>query len=313
MTTSDIIIQQLIIGLSNGLIIALIALGYTMVYGIVELINFAHGEVFMLGAFLALTLLGCLGLESLMAVPMLMLVSAIFCAALNVSIEKVAYRPLYGGNKLSPLVSAIGMSFILLNIGFFWGALPMEVFGFGNAPAAPKYFPALTGDANLLGDESIVFFGMRDFLAWAVPLPLLVIFTFFVTKTKMGTAMRAVAQNRDAAALMGISPQLITSLAFALGGALAGCASVIYALYNNNVSFQMGYRVGIDAFTAAVLGGIGNLPGAVLGGLMIGLTRSFSDQYLATEWTNTIVFLILILTMLLKPGGLLGSPVKEKV
>ncbi len=319
MTDLEVLIQQLITGLSNGMIIALIALGYTMVYGIIELINFAHGDLFMLGTFCALTIIGLLGTGEAsspaavgMTLAALLVLVPAFCASINFLLDLFAYRPLRNAPRLAPLVSAIGVSFIFLNIGLFWGGLPMEVFNGGTTAAAPKDFPLLVSNSNLLGD-SVIQFTMKDMIVFAVTIPLMISLTYLVKYTKLGKAMRAVSQNPTAARLMGIPVDRIISITFLIGGALAGFSSVIYALYNNTIYFQMGYRVGIDAFTAAVLGGIGNLPGAVLGGLLIGLIRAMSDQYAATQWTNIIVFSILILLLTFKPAGILGANVKEKV
>lgn len=321
MTDSEVLIQQLITGLSNGMIIALIALGYTMVYGIVELINFAHGDLFMLGAFLALTLVGMLGLDasavssggfSLGLIPIFIAVP-IFCGGVNWLVDRLAYRPLRGAPKLAPLVSAIGVSFIFVNIGLFWGSLNMEVFSGGLAPAAPKDFPTLVSPDNLLGPDAMVQFTLRDVMVIGVTLPLMVGLTLLVKYTRQGRAMRAVAQNPTAARLMGVNVDQVIGLTFIIGGALGGFASVINALYIGTISFQMGFRAGMDAFTAAVLGGIGNLPGAVLGGILIGLVRAFSDQYISAQWTNVTVFSVLILVLVFRPSGLLGARVKEKV
>lgn len=308
-------LQQVLIGLSNGMIIALIALGYTMVYGVLELINFAHGDLFMLGAFLALTLVGALGLEGPGGLALLFVACPAFCAGLNWAIDRWAYRPLREAPKMAPLVSAIGVSFILMNAGLFWGALPLEVFGGGRAAAAPKDFPALVPHADVLGGAlgEGVRFTWKEVLAWGVTLPLLGGLTAFVRGTRLGKAMRATAQDPTAARLMGIDVDRVIGATFLLGGALAGFASVVYALYTNTISFQLGYRAGLDAFTAAVLGGIGNLPGAALGGLVIGLVRAMSDWAIATEWTQAIVFGILILILVFRPSGLLGARVREKV
>lgn len=320
MTTYEILCQQLIIGLSNGMIIALIALGYTMVYGIIELINFAHGDLFMLGGFLALTVIGALGLTpdggsllfSFGVVGLLLLASGAFCALFNNVINVLAYRPLRSAPRLAPLVSALGVSFILINLGLFWGGVPMEVFGSGLAASAPKDFPALVPYRNMLGESSIQF-TLMDLVVYLVTIPLLAILTIIVKKTTIGKAMRAVAQDPTAAKLMGIDVERVISFTFILGGALAGVASVIYALYNNTIFFLMGFRVGIDAFSAAVLGGIGNLTGAVLGGIVIGLVRALSDGYIATQWTNVVVFSILILVLIFRPSGILGAKMREKV
>jgi branched-chain amino acid transport system permease protein len=319
-TNTEVLIQQLIVGLSNGMIIALIALGYTMVYGIVELINFAHGDLFMLGAFLALTLLGVFGIDPStfqssgfpwVILPLFIAVP-IFCACVNWAVDRLAYRPLRNAPRLAPLVSAIGVSFIFLNIGLFWGGLPMGVFNDGGSPAAPKDFPGLISNNNLFGDSQI-FFTAKDLMVAAITVPLMIGLTLMVKFTRMGKAMRAVAQNPIAAQLMGINVDQIIGITFVIGGALAGVASVVYSLYNNTIYYQMGYRVGLDAFTAAVLGGIGNLPGAVVGGLVIGIIRAMSDQYIESRWTNVTVFTILIIVLVFRPSGLLGAHHKEKV
>ena len=319
MTLTDVVIQQVITGLSNGLIISLVALGYTMVYGIIELINFAHGDLVMLGCFLALTVVGLCGFQPAVpgglpwiAIGALLIVVPTFCAGANYAIDRFAYRPLRNAPKLTALVSAIGVSFILVNLGLFWGGVPMEVFGGGKAAAAPKDFPDLLGYHNLLGGSEIQL-TTKDVLVFAITIPLMLGLTWFVTRTRLGTAMRACAQDPTAATLMGIDVNRVVSLTFSIGGALAGVASVVWCLYNNSFSFQMGYRVGIDAFTAAVLGGIGNLPGAVIGGLAIGLVRAFSDQWIATSWTNVLVFAVLIVVLIFRPNGILGARVREKV
>ena len=313
MTGWEVFLQQLVIGLSNGLIIALIALGYTMVYGIIELINFAHGDLFMLGSFAALTVVGlCGGLPATVLLVLLLVLIPAFCGGLNWLVDRLAYRHLRDATKLAPLVSAIGVSFVFLNFGLFWGGLPMRVFGNGKVAAAPKDFPALLSNTNLLGSANVEFTA-KDLLVLLVTVPLMVGLTLFVKRTRAGKAMRAVAQDRVAAQLMGIDANRVIGQTFLLGGGLAGVASVVAALYNNTIYFQMGYRAGMDAFTAAVLGGIGSLPGAVLGGLCIGLARAYSDQYLATRWTNVIVFAILILVLVFRPAGLLGTKHREKV
>src|SRR3989454_717803 len=301
-----------ITGLTTGFLYALIALGYTMVYGIIELINFAHGDLFMLGCFCALTLVGALGLENAGSVVILLAIVPVFCGGMNWLVDRLAYRHLRGATKLAPLVSAIGVSFIFLNFGLFWGGVPMEVFGMGKAAAAPKDFPVLVSNDNLLGNPDVQFTA-KDALVFVVTIPLMIALTWFVKRTRTGKAMRAVAQDQLAAKLMGIDANRVIGVTFLIGGALAGVASVVSALYNNSIYFQMGYRAGMDAFTAAVLGGIGNLPGAVLGGLFIGLARAMSDQYLATRWTNVMVFAILILVLVFRPSGILGAKHREKV
>ncbi|MGQ0615046.1 MAG: branched-chain amino acid ABC transporter permease [Planctomycetaceae bacterium] len=324
MTPFEVLVQQLATGLSNGMIIALLALGYTMVYGIVELINFAHGDLFMLGTFLALTLVGVVGLDqagassgaTLGTLALLFVVVPAFCAGLNWGVDRLAYKPIRSAPRLAPLVAAIGVSFVFVNLGQFWGGLPMDVFGGGRAAAAPKNFPALVSNANLLeglGISTAVRFTWRDLLVWGTTLPLMVGLTAFVRTTRLGKAMRATAQNPVAAQLMGIDINRVIGATFLIGGALGGFAAVIYPLFNPTIYFQLGYRTGMDAFTAAVLGGIGNLPGAVLGGILIGLLRAMSDQYIETRWTNSIVFGILVLILVFRPSGLLGARTREKV
>jgi branched-chain amino acid transport system permease protein len=289
-----------------------------MVYGIVELINFAHGDVMMLGCFLALTIVGLCGGEQLspwIALPLLLFTVPFFTAGLNWSVEKLAYKPIREAPKLTALVSAIGVSFIFINIGMFWGGLPMDVFGGGSSAASAKSFPELLGWNNLLGENSAVLLTPRDVMVAAVTIPLMIGLTIFISSTRMGTAMRAVAQNPTAAKLMGIDVDRIIALTFIIGGALAGVASVITALYTGSIHFQMGYRNGMDAFTAAVLGGIGNLPGAVLGALLIGVVRAVMEGYVPNggQWSNTVVFTMLILVLVFRPTGILGSRVREKV
>ncbi|MBI1302490.1 MAG: branched-chain amino acid ABC transporter permease [Phycisphaera sp.] len=325
MTESEVFLQQVIYGLSNGMIIALVALGYTMVYGIVELINFAHGDVFTLGGFLALTIVGALGAAAILDPNAagesshwlllfgLVVGAGLFCGVLNMTIDKVVYKPLRRAPKLTQLVAAIGVSFILVNIALFWGGVPMESFGGGNAAAAPKDFPEILEGSNLLGEESNVVLRLEDIAIFAITIPLMVGLTLFVKKSRLGRGMRATAQNPVAAKLMGIDTDRVISATFLIGGFLGGAASVMWSVYNNTISFQMGFRAGMDAFTAAVLGGIGSLPGAMLGGILIGLIRAMSDQYIETRWTNVVVFGVLILILVFRPSGLLGLKQREKV
>jgi branched-chain amino acid transport system permease protein len=312
------ILQQLLLGLTNGMVFALIALGYTMVYGILELINFAHGDLFMLASFLALTLVGALGLAGVsdiglaMGLVAIVAVCAAFGAGLNWTVDRLVYKPLRGAPKLAPLVSAIGVSFIFMNIGLFWGGVPMDVFGGGVAAAAPKSFPALLPNDNLLGDAALRV-TVKDLVVICSSLAVMVALFAFVTRTKLGKAMRATAQNPTAARLMGIDVDRVIGATFLMGGALAGFAAVIYGLYINTINYQMGYQNGLYAFTAAVLGGIGNIPGAVLGGLVIGLLRAFSDQYIGAQWQPAVLFGTLIVILVFRPSGLLGSTAREKV
>jgi branched-chain amino acid transport system permease protein len=210
---------------------------------------------------------------------------------------------------------AIGVSFVCVNLGMFWGGLPMEVFGGGTQAASAKSFPDLIGYHNLLGDDAIIQLTYKEVMVAVITIPLMIVLTWFVNRTRLGTAMRAVAQNPTAAQLMGIDTNRVVGVTFLIGGALAGVAAVTAALYTGSISFQMGYRNGLDAFTAAVLGGIGNLPGAVLGALCIGLARAVMEGWVPNggQWSNTVVFGVLILVLVFRPTGILGSRVREKV
>jgi branched-chain amino acid transport system permease protein len=312
-------IQILLIGLANGAIIALVALGYTLVYGIIELINFAHGDVFMLGTMVSLTMMtwvpGLLGVRraSQMPEPLIplliigtLLVAMIACALLNMTIERLAYRPLRRAPRLAPLISAIGVSFILVNTGLHWkGASPVDF---------PNPHPILNTDIfrDVLRLNTPIFFSVKDLFVIALAAPLMVGLSLFVTRTRLGKAMRATAQDREAAARMGIDINQTIALTFLLGGALAGAAGLIYGLYNNSAWFFQGFRGGLMAFTAAVLGGVGNLQGAFLGGLLIGVVAAASDFLFDPRWTQAVVFGMLILILVFKPTGLLGEATPER-
>jgi branched-chain amino acid transport system permease protein len=298
-------------GLSNGMVWALIALGYTLVYGIVELINFAHGEVFMIGAFVSLSLWQTFGVTAETGLALIVVSIVVFLvlamtasATLNVLIERAAYRPLRNAPKLAPLITAIGMSFILQNVGLLWRPTPDQVPDL--IGSHQKYFTIF--DVDVLHS---------DVFAVIVTVPLLAALLWFVNHTKHGKAMRATAQDPDAARLMGINVDRTISLTFLLGGAMAGAAGLIYALYNLTVRFNMGFTAGLIAFTAAVMGGIGNLKGAVIGGLIIGVIQAVSDGgnflglTLGEAWTPAVVFGILILVMVFRPQGLFGEETRE--
>jgi branched-chain amino acid transport system permease protein len=309
--------QQTLDGLAFGALIALIALGYTMVYGIVELINFAHGDLFMLGTLLCLTIVGAFGLGGglfstvthpdpswghVTAVLLCALLAAmILCGAMNFTVDWLVYKPLRTAPKLAPLVSAIGVSFVFMNIGLFWGG-PQDL-----------NFPQLIGNKNLLGEDSWLRFTGKELLIFAVTIPLMIGLTAFIKYSKLGKAMRATAQNPVAAKLMGINTNMVIGLTFAIGGALAGAASLVYALKVNTVNYQIGFQNGLYAFTAAVLGGIGRIPGAVLGGIIIGLVRYYGSAYINESWVGAIIFGILIIILIFRPTGLLGSTTREKV
>ena len=304
--------EQLLTGLSNGALIAVIAMGYTLVYGIVELINFAHGEVFMMGSLMALTVVSAFAVapgdppgKILPVLGAALLAAMAFSALINVVIDQIAYRRLRKAPRLVPLITAIGMSFILMNVGGYWKGW------------APLNFPDLLPNVNLLitilGPSTRLSFKLSQLFVILVAGPLLAGLHLFIHKTKLGKAMRATAQNSDGAALMGIDTNRTIALAFLLGGALAGAAGFIYGLYNREVFFQLGFRQGLNAFTAAVLGGIGNIRGAVLGGLIIGIVEALTAFYLAQALAPAAVFLALILIIIFKPAGLLGEDVPEKV
>jgi len=308
----EVLIQQTINGLTRGAVFALIALGYTMVYGIIELINFAHGDVFMLGLFVSLawfTLLGVTGALSgwqlVTVLPLVFLLTMLTTATLNVVIDRVAYRPLRRAPRLAPLITAIGVSFMLENVALLW---------MGPAPIAyPDVFPSVEILREWFGIDSNIFITSKDVLVVAVTIPLMLALHYFVTRTRWGKAMRATAQDRETAQAMGIDVERIILVTFFVGGALAGAAGLIQGMYYNIGMWWMGYQAGLRAFTAAVLGGIGSMGGAALGGFVIGFLSAWSDQYISARWTNAIVFSILILVLVFRPHGLLGERTPDKV
>jgi branched-chain amino acid transport system permease protein len=298
--------NNLVDGLSNGAIWALVAIGYTLVYGIVELINFAHGEVFMIGSFSTAAFFGFIGLTQdtgvlLLAVGLVatLLVAMLASGMLNVMIERVAYRPLRGAPKLAPLITAVGMSFILQNVGLLW------------LGGSPEGISDLIRAQKQLIDVGGVVVTNGDLLSVGVTIPLLLIMTTFIARSRLGKAMRATAQDPEAARLMGINVDTTISLTFLLGGILAGSAGLIYALYQTTIWYFQGFTAGLLAFTAAVMGGIGNLKGAVLGGFIIGFIQQLSDNRISPAWTNALVFFFLILIMVFKPSGLLGEQTRD--
>lgn len=327
-----ILVQQLITGLANAAIITIIAIGYTMVYGIVEMVNFAHSSVFMLGTMVALLFMVALsgGQATPLWLALLAFIPAmLFCGVLNSVIERLAYRSLRSQPKIVSMIAAMGMDFILQNIGMQIGAFGKLPNAFpkdqsiawlrvlGNQNPSPKSFPQVLPNINLL--ESI--FG-PDVVLRITPAEVVVILSavilvyglsWFVANTRPGKAMRAVAQNPAAAAMMGIDVNKIINLTYAIGGALAGAAAVMYGLYKGTTSWDVGFVNGLYSFTAAVVGGIGNIAGAALGALMIGVISALSNQLLAsTDWSKAIVFLVLVLVLVFKPTGILGSEGGEK-
>jgi branched-chain amino acid transport system permease protein len=298
--------NNLVAGLSNGAIWALIAIGYTLVYGIVELINFAHGEVFMIGSFVSASFFATLALTAatgplglVLGLALTLIVAMLASGILNVMIERVAYRPLRDAPKLAPLITAVGMSFILQNVGLLWRG------------GSQEGIEDLISQSNRLFSIGGVNVTNGDLLAVGVTVPLVLLMTAFINKSRLGKAMRATAQDPEAARLMGINVDTTISLTFLLGGMLAGAAGLIYALYQTTIWYFQGFTAGLIAFTAAVMGGIGNLRGAVLGGLIIGFIQQISDNRIGTEWTPALVFSFLVLIMVFKPSGLLGEQTRE--
>jgi branched-chain amino acid transport system permease protein len=293
-------------GLSNGAILALIAIGYTLVYGIIELINFAHGDVFMIGTFVSFGFFGTIGLTVatggiglVLGMLLTLVITMIACGALNVMIERVAYRPLRGAPKLAPLITAVGFSFILQNVGLLW------------IGGSHRSVPDLIDSQDRLFSISGVNFTNGDILAVVVTLPLVILLVSFINNSRSGRAMRATAQDPEAARLMGINVDSTIALTFLIGGMMAGAAGIVYALYQTDAWFFQGFQAGLLAFTAAVLGGIGNLRGAVLGGLIIGIIQQLSDNRIESAWTPAIVFAYLVLILVFRPQGLLGERTRE--
>jgi len=312
MTQTELFTQLLINGATLGSYLALIALGYTMVYGIIELINFAHGDVYMLGFMISLTFLGVLGVTGglggwqLWAVILgVMLVTMLFTGTINMTIDRLAYKPLRRAPRLAPLITAVGMSFMLENLAMLWKGSSQIMY--------PNVFPATDILNDLLGMDTNILFTTKDVFLFAVTIPLMVGLTLFINRTKSGKAMRATAQDREAAALMGINVEKVIRNTFFIGGALAGSAGMMVGLYLNTGRYLMGFDAGLLAFTSAVLGGIGNISGAMLGGFVIGFLNAFSDQYLSSEWTRALVFTTLILVLVFKPSGLLGQRTPDKL
>ena len=317
-------LQQLVVGITTGAIYALIALGYTMVYGIIELINFAHGDIFMIGTFICISIFGLFGITNssasaptgiaLVGVLVVTLLGAmLLCAVLGIVIERLAYRPLRNAPRLAPLISAIGVSLILENIGELWKGITIVPF--------PQIFPL---NFYYIGPIS---FSSVDILVIFVAAIMMISLQWLVTRTRIGRAMRAVAQDREAAALMGVNVNRIIAVTFFIGAALAGAAALVWGLKYGNTNFTLGFTLGLFAFTAAVLGGIGNIVGAMLGGVLIGVIEAqatlICDSTQAgcpiglphggAAWHEAVIFVILILILVFRPSGLLGQQTPEKV
>ena len=288
-------LKQIINGLSTGGMYALVAIGYTMVYGIAKMINFAHGEVIMVGAYLAYIVSSLMGLPAIVSV----IISIIGCALLGVVTEKVAYKPLRNSGSLAVLITAIGVSYLLQNIFLlFFGSAAITV---------PAYIPS--GSIEIFG-LSMTYVSVLSLSITAIMSALLLV---FINKTRVGKAMRAVSEDKGAAELMGINVNNTISLTFAIGSGLGAIAGIIYGLSYSLINPYLGSMLGIKAFIAAVLGGIGSIPGAMIGGLVIGVAEAFTISYISSTFSDAVVFGILIFILLVKPAGLFGKNVREKV
>jgi len=300
-------LQQLINGLTLGSIYGLIAIGYTMVYGIIGMINFAHGEIYMIGAFISIIALLVLGLAGVSYVPLalalVLLTTMFFTSVYGWTVERLAYRPLRGSHRLAPLISAIGMSIFLQNY--------VQILQGAREKPMP---PLIQGGFNVFESGG---FGVRlsylQLLIMLLTLVLMIAFTTLIAATRLGRAQRACAQDIGMAALLGVDVDRVISTTFVMGAALAAVAGLMVTLYYGVVDFFIGFLAGVKAFTAAVLGGIGSLPGAMLGGVLIGLIEAFWSGYFSAEYKDVSVFVVLILVLVLRPTGLLGRPELEKV
>ena len=308
MSFSSLLLQQTINGLSLGAMYALLALGFTLIYGILELINFSHFNVFMVGSFIAMWTLQSFGLSGqsivLTGLPLVGVLLAAFAVtmlasgSIGVLIERVSLRPLRGVTGPAAMITTIGVSYILFN-------LILVTVG-ADAKNFPNPLPPLrwhVGGAVL---------ELREVLIWAVSLVLMAGLWVFVQKSRLGKAMRATAQDPEAARMMGVDVDRVIMTAFFLGSALAGAGGLIFGLYYNFTSFIIGFTAGLRAFTAAVLGGIGNVPGAMIGGILIGLVEAYGGQFIATEWADVIIFSILVLVLVFRPAGLFGRLAPSK-
>lgn len=292
-------LQQLINGLTLGLIYALIAVGYTMVYGVIQLINFAHGEIYMLGAFFCMTFITVLGAPFYVA----MLMAMALCALVGVAMDRVAYRPLRKAPRLAVLITAIGMSIFLQNLALIkWGSRPIPF----PAEALPAYF---NETAFRIGD---VMLAWRQVFIFLVTVGLMIVLNLIITRTRTGAAMRALAQNKVAAALMGVNVDRIIAYTFAIGSALGAVAGILVAAFYGRMDPFMGYMAGVKAFSAAVLGGVGSIPGAMLGGVVLGVAEALGAGYVSSLYRDGMAYAVLILVIILRPSGLLGKAVIDK-
>ncbi len=306
------LIQQVINGITIGAFYALVALGYTMVYGVLKLINFAHGDLFMWGAYLGLTglsaLVALIGRGSAWMVVPVMLVVMFTIGLVGVLVERVAYRPLRTAGRLAPVISALGVAFIL-------ESLARNVYG-----ASWKTYPnviALTGRITIgrpeLGHGTGASISVMQIIVLAVSFLLMGGLYLFIQRTRIGTAMRAVSLDHDVSRLMGIDVNRIIAIVFLIGPGLGGAAGMIVGLYYGSFDFTLGWVFGLKAFIAAILGGIGNIPGAMLGGMILGIVETLGSGYISPQWKDVIAYLILILILIFRPTGLLGERVAEKL
>lgn len=302
----DIIAQQLVNGISLGAIYGLIAIGYTMVYGIIGMINFAHGEIYMISAYLTAIFLAALGLLGISAIPLVLLLTLLATIAITAlygwTVERIAYRPLRNSNRLAPLISAIGMSLILQNyVRLAQGAKTQGV---------PSL---LTGQVRIGSDSHFFQITYTQILIIVTAFVSLLLLTALIQKTALGRACRATQQDRQMAAMLGIDTDRIISIVFMLGAAMAAVAGLLVTLNYGSFDFNVGFVTGIKAFTAAVLGGIGSLPGAMLGGLILGMAESLFSGFVNTDYKDVFAFALLIIVLIFRPSGLLGQPQVEKV
>jgi branched-chain amino acid transport system permease protein len=299
------LLQQLIQGLTLGYVYALIALGYTMVYGILQLINFAHGEIYMLGAYMTVLGFGLFTSTGLtetsipLSLLLTLMLSILFVAAYGFTVERVAYRPLRSAPRLSPLISAIGVSIFLQNFVMLTQGATYKVFP-----------PIMATQGFTIGETKITYLQLSIIILSSLIMALL---HLFISRTKTGKAMRAVAQDRLMASLVGIDTDRIIAITFIVGSALAAVAGFMVTLYYSLINYYMGYIAGIKAFTAAVLGGIGSIPGAMVGGILLGLIEGLAAGYISSEYKDAYAFIVLIIILLIKPSGLFKRAEEEKV
>ncbi len=291
--------QQLINGLTLGVIYALIAVGYSMVYGVIELINFAHGEIYMFGAFFCATFITALGMPFFPA----MVLSMVCCGIIGVLLDIVAYRPLRKAPRLAPLITAIGMSIFLQNLAMIiWGSRPK--------PFPQEALPAVFNQTAIAFSD--VQLSWLQIFIFALTIVLMIGLNLVITKTKTGTAMRALAQNQKAAALMGINVNRIIAFTFMIGSSLGAVAGILVSVFYNTMYPTMGYNAGVKAFAAAVLGGIGSVPGAMLGGIVLGVAEAMGAGYVSSLYRDGVAYAVLIAVILFRPTGLFGKAVRQK-